>query len=734
MRRIAVLDAPSNLGLRPPTATSVPGCAKAPGALRDQGLLTRLGARDAGCLTPPRYDPGDWRPGDGVAHAAEIAAYSRALADRIGAIIDGGEFPVVLGGDCSILIGSGIAMHRLGDAVGGRIGLVFVDGHSDFRHPGNASYVGAAAGEDLALVTGRGQADLAAIESRRPYFRDIDVVVLGIRAQDEYRLDLQAAGIVTRPVPALRAEGAARSAQWARDQLVDCAGYWVHMDVDVLDPAVMPAVDAPDPGGIAFPELELLLSGLVESPHCLGVEITVFDPDYDPDGRYAAEITSAIVSGLSPVRATTARPDLIAARLDLATTPAVIPEQPSGADEPAVSGQSAAVASLDRTHPRDVASSPRDVASRSRDVASRSRDVVNGSRDVADGPPDMTDARRDQASVSGEPAVTDHRWPTPERGAAAGQSAGPAPDAPSRSPDAEFVLAATLGTTRNGGASTDLPGHADVTVPAEHDDTFVPAEPGDTFGPARPDDSPVPAEFHGTSVPIEPDGTSVPTEPDGTSVRTAPGDASVPTELDDTSTPVEPGDTFGTAGPDDGFETGEPGETAVPGEPADTSVPSDTVDSSDADEAGEGPAGEESEPVDAEAGESSGTESPAEPETEREPEPALEAAPEPEPELEAAPESEPELEAAPESEPELEAAPEPEPVPEPEPTPEPVRPDIRLLTRPLGSAPLLDSEPLPATRPGMLRPRPPVDSPQAGEYVPPAVGPGAFGGFPQGAA
>jgi arginase family enzyme len=321
VRRIAVLDAPSNLGLRPPTATSVPGCAKAPGALRDQGLLAKLGARDAGCLTPPRYDPGDWRPGDGVAHAAEISAYSRALADRIGAIIDGGEFPVILGGDCSILIGAGIAMHRLGDAVGGRIGLVFVDGHSDFRHPGNASYVGAAAGEDLALVTGRGQADLAAIESRRPYFRDIDVVVLGIRAQDEYRLDLQAAGIVTRPVPALRAEGAARSAQWARDQLVDCAGYWVHVDVDVLDPAVMPAVDAPDPGGIAFPELEILLSGLVESPHCLGVEITVFDPDYDPDGRYAAEITSAVVSGLSPVRATSPRPDLIAARLDLSNTP-----------------------------------------------------------------------------------------------------------------------------------------------------------------------------------------------------------------------------------------------------------------------------------------------------------------------------------------------------------------------------------------------------------------------------
>jgi arginase len=321
MRRIAILDAPSNLGLRPPTATSVPGCAKAPGALRDHGLLNRLHARDAGCLTPPRYDPGDWRPGDGVCQAPEVAAYSRRLADRIGAILDAGEFPVILGGDCSILLGSGLAMHRLGEAVDGQIGLVFVDGHTDFRHPGNASYVGAAAGEDLALVTGRGQADLAAIEGRRPYFRDVDVVVMGIRAQDEYRLDLQAAGIVTRPVPTLRVEGAARSAQWAREQLADCAGYWVHVDVDVLDPAVMPAVDAPEPGGIAFPELEILLAGLVDTPHCLGVEITVFDPDYDPHGAYAEEITSTIVAGLTPARSVAGRPDLVRARAESAAEP-----------------------------------------------------------------------------------------------------------------------------------------------------------------------------------------------------------------------------------------------------------------------------------------------------------------------------------------------------------------------------------------------------------------------------
>ena len=82
MRRIAILDAPSNLGLRPPTPGSVPGCAKAPGALRDHGLVSRLGARDAGCHTPPRFDPSEWRPGDGVSQAVEIARYSIRLAER----------------------------------------------------------------------------------------------------------------------------------------------------------------------------------------------------------------------------------------------------------------------------------------------------------------------------------------------------------------------------------------------------------------------------------------------------------------------------------------------------------------------------------------------------------------------------------------------------------------------------------------------------------------------------
>src|SRR5439155_1124661 len=107
LRRTSGIDPRAALAKADANPDDVP--AQPPGALRDPGLVTRVGAHDAGCVTAARYDPGDWRPGDGVAHADEIAAYSLRLADRIGALLDAGDFPVVLGGDCSVLLGAAVA-------------------------------------------------------------------------------------------------------------------------------------------------------------------------------------------------------------------------------------------------------------------------------------------------------------------------------------------------------------------------------------------------------------------------------------------------------------------------------------------------------------------------------------------------------------------------------------------------------------------------------------------------
>src|SRR5215204_5970746 len=274
-----VIEAPSNLGLSPPEPGSVPGVYKLAGALRECRLPARIAASDGGVIVPPRYRA-DW-DGQTVRNRDAIASYSPRLADRIVVTLDGGGFPVVLGGDCSILLGAMIALRRRG-----RYGLVFLDGHLDFRHPGNAPAVGAAAGENLALVTGRGGERLTDIEGLRPYVRDADVVAMGERGGEEEGSDILDTEITVWNLAALRVIGMDLAARRAleRFEAAGLDGFWIHLDADVLDDRVMPAVDSPQPIGLSSVELAALVALLLAFELVAGIELTIFDPDFDPDG------------------------------------------------------------------------------------------------------------------------------------------------------------------------------------------------------------------------------------------------------------------------------------------------------------------------------------------------------------------------------------------------------------------------------------------------------------------
>jgi arginase len=106
-----------------------------------------------------------------------------------------------------ILCGLALALRRIG-----RFGLAFLDGHLDFRHPGNAELVGAAAGADLALVTGRGPDRIADIEGLGPLVRDGDVVALGEREDYPEWRDIHETDIAVWDLGELRALGPARAA------------------------------------------------------------------------------------------------------------------------------------------------------------------------------------------------------------------------------------------------------------------------------------------------------------------------------------------------------------------------------------------------------------------------------------------------------------------------------------------------------------------------------------------
>jgi arginase len=275
---ITVLDAPSNLGLRPLGGVE-PGVSGLAGALRACGIVERLGARDAGVVEPPPYSF------DMEANRAAIAAYTPRLADRIGTILD--DFPVVLGGDCSVLLGAGLALKRRG-----RYGLAFVDGHLDFRSLEWAPEVGAVAGEDLAVVTGHAEASLADIDGLGPYFREQDVVAMCERERDPAeRAAIAKTAITVYDLDAfydLRSETAA----------VPRAPFWIHVDADVIDSALLPAVDSPAPDGLEFRTLTTVITRL-RRHGAIGLDVTVFDPSLDPDGSQARALTDCLVAALA---------------------------------------------------------------------------------------------------------------------------------------------------------------------------------------------------------------------------------------------------------------------------------------------------------------------------------------------------------------------------------------------------------------------------------------------------
>lgn len=289
-RACSVIDAPSDLGLRPT------GVAGLPDAMRAAGLLEALPeATWAGRITIPPYDPvRDTQ--SGVLNVEGIRLVSRQLAERVAFTLDLGRFPLVLGGDCSILLGSMLALRRRG-----RFGLLFLDGHADFYSPA-AEPAGEVASMDLALVTGHGPQALTDIDALHPLVREEDTVVFGFRdaqsAREYGSPDVSATSMRLFDLAEVRRRGASVAARAALAQLEaqGLAGFWIHLDADVLHDAVMPAVDYRMPDGLWPDELTEVLSVVLASPLAVGMELTIYNPALDDDTHSAARTLSRAVA------------------------------------------------------------------------------------------------------------------------------------------------------------------------------------------------------------------------------------------------------------------------------------------------------------------------------------------------------------------------------------------------------------------------------------------------------
>lgn len=289
-----IVEAPSHLGL------GANGVEALPEALLAAGLAERIDAERGERVAAPASEPGI-DPETGVLNPRGLHDYAHLLADAVGRVLESGGTPVVLGGDCSILLGTMLALRRRG-----RYGLLFLDGHADFYQP-SAEPTGEAASMDLALVTGRGPEIISNLEGRRPLVLDEDTVVFGVRDAESAAADGSqplAPTLYALDLPTVRDRGIERATRDALARLEregGPAGFWVHLDVDVLDDAIMPAVDYRLPNGLSWDELTVVLRAAVTSDRFAGLQVTIFNPTLDPDGRIANTLVDTLVEAISPV-------------------------------------------------------------------------------------------------------------------------------------------------------------------------------------------------------------------------------------------------------------------------------------------------------------------------------------------------------------------------------------------------------------------------------------------------
>jgi arginase len=286
-RAAAVIGAPSAIGISPYRDGGARRLDLAPGVLREHGLVRRLNACDLGDVRPPARYLDLERPRGRGGNEEDVAAYSRKLADWIAAAHEDGQFVVLVGGDCSILLGALLGLHQAGSQA---VGLAYVDAHADFATL-EESPSGSACSMSLALAVGRAGGPLAHLAGEKPLLRAEHLAHVGRRdhGEPEYGCNALADwGVLDLDGPTIEASGMAAAAAAALERVTTCdAGFWIHFDVDVLDPSLVPAVDSPLPGGLDLSQAAELLAVLAQHPAALGLQVSIYDPALDP-GRLAA--------------------------------------------------------------------------------------------------------------------------------------------------------------------------------------------------------------------------------------------------------------------------------------------------------------------------------------------------------------------------------------------------------------------------------------------------------------
>ena len=268
--------------------------ARAPAVLREAGLEAALGPGANLTSDVVVAGPSPARGSNGFLNEHALLKMITAVHQRVRASLDAQHFPLLYGADCAVLLGAVPALKE----VQGKAGLVFIDGHEDAT-PMELSASGEAANMEIALLLGlTGARAPGELQDR---FRSLDPRALAMLGQRDgaYRRQIGVPSIAgrvqLRPAAGLHQDPAGAGRQAAERVAAQAPGWWLHIDLDVLNRNEFSACGAPGEialrGGLSWAELTALTTAALRTGGCRGWSITVYNPDQDPGHHAATRIT-----------------------------------------------------------------------------------------------------------------------------------------------------------------------------------------------------------------------------------------------------------------------------------------------------------------------------------------------------------------------------------------------------------------------------------------------------------
>ncbi len=298
-KSIAIIGYASGIG------GNILGCSKGPKAIRERNLvekIKRLGLKvsDFGDVGNNTYEKQQIDKAEqNINHIQEVYGACKELSEKTTEALDAKMFPVILGGDHSLPIGSTAAISDFYQKRDKQIGLIWVDTHADINTP-RTSPSNNPFGMTVAVLLGKIPGLLSSIQNFKPAILPENIVYIGLRDVDKGEKELlKDLGITCYTMREVDLEGIGSITEKAITKVTNnTAGFVCSFDLDVCDPKIVPGTGTPERGGLTYRESHLLLELIAESKKMLGFEIVELNPTLDVEHQTADLAVSLIESAL----------------------------------------------------------------------------------------------------------------------------------------------------------------------------------------------------------------------------------------------------------------------------------------------------------------------------------------------------------------------------------------------------------------------------------------------------